>query len=587
MPNMDDIAFFESTSYEHRGGIWPDACRRKRPTPFAGTSPPTLASDEGQEFPSIEVAPSPPRTHSAEELPFENDMSLQETTPTKRPATTSSAEHTSNILEDEDDPWFSDVKERDDKGPPDEERLSGGADLELRTSRPESENGDRQTGRSNAQQTFDSFLSPHTIRRSTSQMSLPSVSHRQESHATPGAEEHFSSSSAWASGAPSTPSHHKPSRSIGNSPPNPQSFLATLKARAGDKEALSKTAKETMRKWGVNWSGLKRDGQGLQDRGDDDGAAFLRTQTELGGMLAQKARAGLAEMRAAVVEWKERDRESRSGSDGSWRSPSSSPIPANATKDENRATTESPSSPALNADNGGRRSSLTESLSSDIGQARLVAPSLSRRPSSRRSEGRKEFQSDDPSNFASSPPTAIYTQQPLQAKTMTIPGIHASHRGEVMSMGYAPPASTPASAESKTKSPAIKSVYRLWKNSSSSQPPTISWENEGPRSGDPSDSGEGGDSETAVEETTRSVAHDSSPPLSRRSTGVNATHPEAEPTSESLETSAADEEDRARSADRSVHRPIDMVTDPGAHPGPDTNALLPPPLPPRKTSVPR
>jgi len=54
--------------------------------------------------------------------------------------------------------------------------------------------------------------------------------------------------------------------------------------------------------------------------------------------------------------------------------------------------------------------------------------------------------------------------QPSQGKTMTIPGIHARNRGEVMSMGYVPP--SPLAPEAK---PGVSSVYRLWKHSPTSQ----------------------------------------------------------------------------------------------------------------------
>ena len=501
MPNMDDIAFFESSKYNHRGGIWEDASRHeRRATSIPDTSPEGASSTVSTLIPEA-VAPviisaesdSEPlkRSHSAQELTTETGLPL-EPAPITRSAThegntdsvgssrNTNANASSGTTRSRRRTWFSSVS-------------VGSADLEALKDEvePESRDSDPPRGRSTE---LETSMAPRS--RSTPEsphVEQPSIEKKEESpsHLSPNRQPRSSSRQSTSSAEdessnifdkPQTLFKTPPSSSRTNqtSPASPSSFLSALKSKAAaaDKQALSNQAKEAMRKWGVNWGGLRRDGGGSGNNAHDDvpdvGSSDSRHTVDNNN--SQKNRVSYADVRAAVAERKERERNGhvdpstsslpvaipeggrikvRSVSVSSSVSPGT--VQVHPPSPSFSAVSISPSPPSLSTSH----SSSTEG----VVPSKFTAAPMSRSTTSSHSTDPFSSDRDAPEGADMRPaplPSPIHTQ-PSHAKTMTIPGIHASHRGEVMSMGFVAP-SPPPNNENKMKAPAIQSVYRLWKS---------------------------------------------------------------------------------------------------------------------------
>ena len=483
---MDDISFFESVKYQHRGGIWADASRAHADTSYEprqeeSEDSKTTVSASGVELskpmPTDPEHPPVQRSYSAEEAKTEAkvDNDSQEAFVEIRRTTTAVSLPSSPAANMSSDSrrrrtWLGAPEEEDG----DEVKLDNGGEADWRGRTPDSENtltrrssstplassDDIAPQPTEAQQLREDYLAPSVSRRSSSQHSQASSRETsgsvtdEESASGPG----DSSSSSWRSKSPGLSSS---SNRTNNATSSTAAFLQTLKSRAGDKQALSNTAKEAMRKWGVNWSGLRKDSTNSTHSEDvADGASAPQNDTRVrANSAAHRSRPSYAEVRAAVER---RHQESTLGAD--LRSDPIS-IPQGG-KGKERARSVSPSP----AEGGG---------SSSGGGSPYLAPPPSgppHKPDSRSSSPTFERTASGhsvpglmPEESEERPSAPIHTQPP-QAKTMTIPGIHASHRGEVMSMGYAPPPPPPASPPEQKKQPAIQSVYRLWNKNPSQTP---------------------------------------------------------------------------------------------------------------------
>ena len=478
MPHMDDISFFESALYEHRGGIWSDAARKsfrpKDAVPTPGdvqsvASAPLLDIDVSG-FPAECIVPVVSKsmddvsvnatlhstTATADKPPLPVPPVLEESSDSSRNnarrrtwfssmSVDDSSLPLSNLVVDVNQP-VNQPEALETRGRPLESpvenveslRISRSTSYSSKTGSTRAVTPDRSEDEHKPSQ--PATLMPHSSRRSSSQHSV-----KLEQGSS-----HQEGPSLQARSTPTTPSRNSDASQIGRSP-SPPSFFSTLKSKAADKQVISNTAKEAMRKWGVNWTGfIKKDT--VSEESIANGSP-PRLGSPLEDHFGHKTRASYAEVRAAVAERKERER--------------------TAHLDDSLDTLR-PSSPSARASsdsilpNETAHPDVPINPSTGTSAARLSAPRLSSKRSmssmGRESDAQELPDTEEP---VKSPPIHV---QP-QAKTMSIPGIHASHRGEVQSMGYVAPQVQPTAtspSENVLKNPAIQSVYRLWKTPSGS-----------------------------------------------------------------------------------------------------------------------
>ena len=636
MPNMDDIAFFDSNQYEHRGGIWADAVRRERtnggvldPHSRGKNSPMLSASVPDITEPTVDSLSDPDttheRSHSAEGTtpppptgpPLESDAATvphsvmyDEIITASASSSSTSTSTTSTSGRSRRRTWFASgsadlVVLEDDVEPTVEANTPRGraVDLDTTTTAPRSRSTPNNPDTLRAEMSEGEsreHLTPNrppTLppRRSPSPSSVSSVE-----------EEDMQGQMLFK-----TPSA-TPSRTKHTSPNSASTFLTTLRTRAAatDKQALQNQAKEAMRKWGVNWGGLRRDGNGgsgnsVSDDMPDAGPSEARIRVDSN---SSSKRGSYAEVRAAVAERKGQNRNSANEGNGPSAPvaiPEGGRIKVRSVSASSGGVQVHPPSPSFSAVSISPSAQLPRQVLSSVESGSMpnstaVAPAMSR--SINNSHSNDLFLNDRDTSEGEvkrTTPVPVRTQPPM-AKTMTIPGIHASHRGEVMSMGYVapPPPPPPASTENRLKTPAIQSVYRLWKS------PTLSGRSleETDSQTQPPDAQEHNTDVVPLtlshEEGSQSLPlKPQPPPLPPRSHTPNTTHSRTDtpqsPASEALKHIAS--RDERRNSQNLIDGTISISISTSTHddvvenssPLPSVPAASPtkPPLPPRRIST--
>ncbi|KAI0274918.1 hypothetical protein BC834DRAFT_21318 [Gloeopeniophorella convolvens] len=477
LPNMDDISFFDSSRFSHRGGIWPDAGRREKPS--MPTEPATAEDDMSTASappPDMDVSTSLPtssdagpshvkRSHSDGEVGVDADPQLTVPAGSSHRVTTMPESRGSSPTPTHPHPhhhWFQ-GHEHNHHG--EDPGLLSEASLESHRPRPHHENST-----SSEKSKKKRFLSVRRTTRSPSP--TPSIASRassREPSPTPSLEKPRSSSpDMMEPGSPGMDARSTKSNS---------SLLSTLKSRAGDRQALGHTAKETMRKWTVSWGGLKKD-HADPNAGPSDEPREGRKSNK-NHAAPHRTKTSYAEIRAAVDGRREQGRRNSDAPSSPIRIPdrmhkerAGSVSSIHNAHGSSISSSHAPSSPASSSAGGSVEPSADENSLSE--QPPSESPTIDLNgtptdPDELSGMGPTPVTVISPPTPVSAPPPPArpIQSQPPQGKTMTIPGIHARNRGEVMSMGYVPP--SPPTPEPKSGVAGVSSVYRLWKHSPAAQ----------------------------------------------------------------------------------------------------------------------
>ncbi|KAI0692960.1 hypothetical protein BC835DRAFT_1306935 [Cytidiella melzeri] len=486
LPNMDDISFFDSFEYGHRGGIWQDASRREGsselyPSASSGVpadEAPTPASAPALDIPSSlgnepELVTMERSSSAPAESLVEDESAKDPLVPTGLPrAQTVSGLSATSVTAPRRRTWFSGVAQGDESTVT-ETGTEETSEAVLRGRPTESLRQVSTSGTAVPQQSdsvshglLPEEASDSGAKRSVSQHSQAS-SRASQSSTTPPPSEPGSSvgqpDSLFAGFRSKSPASSTQRNSSAANPTN--NFFQTLKSR--DKQAISNTAKEAIKKWGVSWGSLRKDNNSPSVNTDDassDGEAQRETEDQV-----HKPKPSYADVRAAVAQ-----RRGTSGSVSLLRPDyiPSDPVTISEAQGKQRSVSISSSTNSQH-DNPSPSSSLQldhlvtdrvpRSRSISPGPSVLSPPQLPPRKQSMSHQSQTGSENlVTPPSEEDGQPARVIQAQPSAPKAMTIPGIHAKHKGEVMSMGYAPP---PAPSEPK-KQAALPSVYRLWKTPS-------------------------------------------------------------------------------------------------------------------------
>ena len=453
---MDDIAFFESSQYIHRGGIWADACRE------------ALLEEQRKESTQLDTtsvdATQNSLTSTIESAPLSRHESMTETQPLGVVAP-SITDDTSKRRS-----WVGGFSKDDSV-----EREENQTDVNDKVDAPSDDRGRSfstdTTGR-RATSVPASKTSPTTETEdedTTVQTESPISTTNKESFSSHSRMRSLSSGSNMQLPEPNNSSRESlVSRSGGQST---SSFLSTLKSKA-DKQALSNTAKEAMRKWSANWNGFKRDHMsGSNTNGEEAVDGIPQSSTSSIFNFPTKGR-NYADIRAAVTG--RRNERNINGVPGN-----STPIDIPRKKEDSGF--DSPNHTGSQETNA-HFSSTRENDHSPPSQLSSRGPSLLRKEAKTISPPKVTTETPSvedvhPAVSVLSSPSEPLVQappiktQPSQGAMMMIPGIHASHRGDVQSYGYVPPSQSGLTAEkllTPTIPPTIQSVYRLFKSPTTS-----------------------------------------------------------------------------------------------------------------------